>query len=96
VGIRAQQSLASQWSLRFHLEGRWLRSPQAPQLQLADDGLSSQSCTIESCPVDQLLFAVPVSKGHTYYSAVDLVGNTRLWGLRHSVLSGIEYFDVND
>jgi iron complex outermembrane receptor protein len=95
-GVRAQQSLSADWGLRFHLEGRWLRSPQSPQLELADDGLSSQTCSVANCPVDQLLFSVPVSKGHTYYGAVDLIGSGTLLGLRHSVLTGIEYFDVND
>jgi iron complex outermembrane recepter protein len=95
-GIRGQRAVSADWGLRFHLDGRWLRSPQSPQLVLADDGLTSTRCSIRSCPVDQRLFSVPISTGHTYYAAVELLGRTNLGGLRHSVLTGIEYFDVND
>jgi iron complex outermembrane recepter protein len=95
-GVRAQHSLAADWGVRLHLDNRWLRSPQLPQLALADDGLSSRNCTVERCAVDQQLFAVPESKGHTYLAAAELVGNPRVWGLRNSMLAGIEYFDVTD
>ena len=94
-GIRGWQTLNSQWDLRYHLDGRWLRTPQSPQLALADNGLDPTVCTRAACPVDQLLFSIPVSHGQTYFSSVELLGDLELRATRHAILLGGEFFDVH-
>src|SRR5262249_16327226 len=70
LGVRGSHAFNDQWTARYHFDGRWLQTPQAPQLALADDGLDPGTCTRASCPVDQWLLAVPVSTGDTYYSSL--------------------------
>lgn len=96
VGIRGSQSLGSAWMVRYHLEARWLSSPQSPQLALADDGLSTDACSLSQCPVDQQLYSAPVSNGHTYYASSELVGALPFGSMTHSLLAGVEHFDVGD
>jgi iron complex outermembrane receptor protein len=95
VGLRGLHSVSDRWSVRYHLDSRWLRTPQSPQLALADNGLDPGSCTPDQCLLDHQLFALPVSRGHTYFASMDLLGSTTLWGTHHSLLFGAEYFDVH-
>jgi iron complex outermembrane receptor protein len=94
VGIRGLHSFSDRWTVRYHLDTRWLQTPQSPQLALADNGLDPSTCTPSQCLVDRILFAIPVSRGHTYFASMDLVGSTTLWGMRHALLIGTEYFEV--
>lgn len=96
VGVRGDQSLGSAWTIRYHLEARWLDSPQSPQLALADDGLSADACSLSQCAIDQQHYSAPVSKGHTYYASSDLIGSLPLGSTMHSLLAGVEHFDVGD
>jgi len=94
VGVRGLHAFSDRWSMRYHVDGRWLKTPQSPQLALADDMLDPSLCSPASCPVNQLLFAIPVSRGQTYYSSAELLGSLTSWGAQHHVLFGAEYFDV--
>jgi iron complex outermembrane recepter protein len=95
VGIRGWHVINDQWSMRYHLDGRWLRTPQWPQLALADDGLDPTACSPGACPVDQYLFSIPVARGQTYFSSVEFLGDLALWDTRHAILLGGEFFDVH-
>ena len=95
TGVRGWYLLDDQWTLRYHLDGRWLRTPQSPQLALGDDGLDPGFCSRAACPVDQLLFSIPVSRGQTYYSSMELLGDLFFFGTRHAILVGGEFFDVH-
>ncbi len=94
-GIRGWHEFNDRWRLRYHLDGRWLRTPQSPQLSLFDDGLDPGVCTRDACPVDQLLFSIPISHGQTYFTSLELLGHLELGGTRHAVLLGGEFFDVH-
>ena len=95
TGARGWYALDDQWTLRYHLDGRWLRTPQSPQLALADDGLDPTTCSRAACPIDQLLFSIPVSRGQTYFSSVELLGDLAFGSTRHALLVGGEFFDVH-
>jgi iron complex outermembrane receptor protein len=95
TGIRGWQVLNDRWTVRYHFDGRWLRTPQSPQLALADDGLDPAACSRGACPVDQLLFSIPVSRGQTYFTSAELLGDLDFWGARHAILFGSEFFDVH-
>src|SRR5262249_23976280 len=95
IGIRGSHAFSDQWAARFHVDSRWLQTPQAPQLVLYDDGLDPSNCTPQSCPVDQSLLAIPVSTGHTDYSSLELLGTVASGKIRHSLLLGGEFFDVH-
>jgi iron complex outermembrane recepter protein len=95
TGVRGWHMLNDQWTVRYHFDGRWLRTPQLPQLALADDGLDPAACNPSACPVNQLLFSIPVSRGQTYFSSVELLGDLEFWGARHAILFGGEFFDVH-
>jgi iron complex outermembrane receptor protein len=94
LGIRGSHSFSDRWAVRYHLDTRWLRTPQGPQLALADDGLDPGSCTPSQCLVDRQLLAAPVSQGRTGFASADLVGSAMLGGMRHALLFGAEYFNV--
>jgi iron complex outermembrane receptor protein len=95
TGVRGWYAFDDEWTLRYHLDGRWLRTPQSPQLELFDDGLDPGLCSRAACPVDQLLFSIPVSRGQTYYSSVELLGSLSFGGTQHAILFGGEFFDVH-
>ena len=94
TGLRGSHTFSDQWKASYHLDGRWLRTPQSPQRALSDQGLDSATCSQSHCPVHRVLFAVPVSGGHTYFGSAELAGAWSQWGLHHSLLVGTEYFDV--
>jgi len=80
--------------VRYHLDTRWLRTPQSPELQLVDDGLDPDTCTRSACPVDQMLFSIPVSRGQTSFTSVEALGHLHGLGMQHAILVGSEFFDV--
>jgi iron complex outermembrane receptor protein len=94
VGLKGSHALADGWTLRHHLDARWIKSPQAPQAALSDDGLDPATCTTEHCPVNRELVSIPVSRGHTYFASVDARRDIELWGMRHSILAGLDLFEA--
>lgn len=94
VGVRGLYVVGDQWTWRYHLDGRWLQTPQSPQLTLANNRLDPEQCGPRQCPVDRTLFAIPVSRGETWFASLDLVGSLHLWGMPHVLLVGTEYFRV--
>ena len=95
AGVRGWHALNANWSLRYHLDGRRLRTPQSPQLALAQNGLGPDLCTRTACPVGRVLFSIPISHGQTSYSSAELLGDLELWGTRHAILIGGEFFGVH-
>ena len=93
-GVRGTHDFNPHWNLKYHLDARHVETPQGPQLALGDDGLDPGSCSRQSCPVDQYLFAVPQSSGKTYYGSVELEGSWNLGMLSNTLRLGAEYFDV--
>jgi iron complex outermembrane receptor protein len=93
-GVKASIRLSERWTLRPRLELRGLSTPAPPQVALGVDGLDPLACRPDRCLVDRLIYANPVSTGHTYYAATDLLGTLDLGGLTHSLLIGAEVFDV--
>ncbi len=94
AGVRGRLDASSSWALRYHFDARSLRTPQAPQLALADDGLDPANCVPDACPVSRTLFSMPVSTGRTVYGSLELQGRTKLLGTNHSILMGGESFDT--
>ena len=94
TGIRGWQALDARWGVRYHLDGRRLRTPQSPQLGLTDNGLDPTACSRGSCPVDQALYSIPVSHGQTAFGSAELLGDLTFWGTRHAILVGGEFFGV--
>jgi iron complex outermembrane receptor protein len=94
VGVRGGYVMSDHWSWRFHLDGRWLRTPQSPQLTITNTQLDPDGCTQQQCPVDRTLLAIPISRGATWFASLDLLGSVSLWGMRHTLLMGAEYFRV--
>lgn len=92
AGIRGSYTLQSGWTLRNHLDARWLRTPQAPEIAMAADGLSSEYCDSSYCPVTRTLVAIPISRGFTGYASVELTRELSFWRTAHSLLVGMEYF----
>jgi iron complex outermembrane recepter protein len=95
TGVRGWHVLNAGWSLRYHLDGRQLHTPQSPQLALAENGLDPDLCTRSACPVERVLFSIPVSRGQTSFGSAELLGDLGLWGTRHAVLLGGEFFGVH-
>ena len=93
LGFQGGHAFGKAWRMRYHLDGRWLKTPQAAQLVLADDGLDPGACTPSSCPVDLVLFSKPHSDGRTYYASLELSGSSVLWRLRQTPLLAAELFD---
>lgn len=94
VGLRGRFALGPDWSLDYHLDRRWVQTPQRPWLGLADDGLDPATCTLASCPVDRFLLATPHSTGGTWYGSFELHGEQVVWNAPHAVLLGAELFDA--
>lgn len=94
VGFRGSYDIDHRWTVRYHFDTRWLQTPQSAQLALADNGLDPRACNRSQCPVDQQLFAIPVSNGLTRFISLELTGDTTLWGIHHAALAGAEYFNV--
>jgi iron complex outermembrane recepter protein len=95
TGIRGSYTFRSGWTLRHHVDARWLRTPQAPQIAVASDGLSSNQCDTTHCTVERTLLAIPVARGYTGYASVELARDLPLWGTTHSLLVGAEYFQTS-
>ena len=94
TGVRGSYTLQNGWTLRQHLDARWLHTPQAPQIALAADGLDPNQCGTAGCPVERMLVAIPVSRGYTGYASVEAARELPAWRTRHSLLAGIEYFQT--
>ena len=94
MGLKGSHALADGWTLRHHLDARWIKSPQSPQAALSDDGLDPATCKTWQCPVDRELVSIPVSRGHTYFASIDARRDIELWGMRHSMLAGLDLFDA--
>ncbi len=94
AGLKASIRLSSRWTLRPRLDLRALRTPAPPQVALDVDGLDPAACSAFRCPVARLIYANPVSTGHTYYAGADLLGTLDLWATAHALLIGAEVFDV--
>lgn len=95
TGIRGSYTFQSGWTLRHHLDARWLHTPQAPEIALAADGLSSNQCDTSHCPVERTLLAIPYARGYTGYATVELARDLPLWRTAHSLLIGAEYFQTS-
>jgi iron complex outermembrane recepter protein len=91
VGVRGSHVFDDGWTERHYVDARWLRTPQSPELALADDGLSSADCSPSRCPVERQLLAIPVATGSTYYGALNLTRDWEFWRTRHSLLVGMDY-----
>ena len=94
IGVRGSHSFQNGWTLRHHLDARWLHTPQAPQIALAADGLDPGRCSLSHCPVKRLLLATPVSRGYTTYASLELARDFQAWRTRHSLLTGVEFFQT--
>jgi iron complex outermembrane receptor protein len=94
IGLKGSHAFADGWILRHHLDARWIKSPQSPQAALSDDGLDPATCTTGRCPVDRELVSIPVSRGHTYFASMDARRDIELWGMRHSILAGLDLFEA--
>lgn len=92
VGLKGSHVFADGWTLRHHLDARWVSSPQTLQAALSDDGLDAAACTAASCPVNRELVSMPESSGHTYFISVDALRDFSLWFLRDSLLIGTDVF----
>jgi iron complex outermembrane receptor protein len=92
IGIKGSHVFADGWTIRHHLDARWVTSPQLPQAALSDDGLGSTECTPARCPVNRELVSIPESRGHTYFASLDARRDFNFWGVRHSVLTGLDLF----
>ncbi|HWW81020.1 MAG TPA: TonB-dependent receptor, partial [Steroidobacteraceae bacterium] len=91
VGVRGSHVFDDGWTERHYVDARWLRTPQSPELALANDGLSSADCSPSRCPVERQLLAIPVATGSTYYGALNLTRDWEFWWTRHSLLVGMDY-----
>ena len=94
VGIRGSYSLADGWTLRHHLDMRWLHTPQAPQIALAADGLAPAQCSASSCPVERMVTAIPAARGSTTYASLEVLRDFALWRTAHTLLVGAEFFET--
>lgn len=95
LGLRGRVALGANWRLQYHLDSRRLRTPQRPQLALADDGIDPGSCTRTSCPIDRTLVAIPRSRGRTLFTSAELHRRADLWGVQHALVVGAEYFETH-
>lgn len=95
TGLRGSYALQGGWTLRDHVDVRWLHTPQAPQIAMASDGLDSNQCDMSHCPVERTLLAIPVSRGFTAYASVELTRDLSFWHRAHSLLVGMEYFQTS-
>ncbi|MEA3181784.1 MAG: iron complex outerrane recepter protein [Gammaproteobacteria bacterium] len=96
IGIKGSHVFADGWIIRHHLDARWVTSPQLPEAALSDDGLDSTGCTPARCPVNRELVSIPESHGHTYFASLDARRDFNFWGVRHSVLTGLDLFASNE
>jgi iron complex outermembrane recepter protein len=94
IGIEASHSFADGWTTRAHLDGRWVRTPQAPQIALAADGLVPIQCSPRVCPVNRQLVSIPTAGGYTAYASLDAAGEFHFWHTRHSLLAQVEFFET--
>jgi iron complex outermembrane recepter protein len=94
VGLKGSHAFADGWTLRHHLDVRWIKSPQSPQAALSDDGLDPATCKTGQCPVDRELVSIPVSRGHTYFASTDARRDIEIFGMRHSMLAGLDLFEA--
>jgi len=83
---------ADGWIIRHHLDARWVTSPQLPEAALSDDGLDSTECTPARCPDNRELVSIPRVPRHTYFASLDARRDFNFWGVRHSVLTGLDLF----
>lgn len=95
AGVRGSYTFQNGWTLRHHLDSRWLHTPQAPQVALAADGLDPNQCNTTHCTVERTLLAIPVSRGYTGYASVELARDLSAWRTTHSLLAGVEYFQTS-
>ncbi len=94
IGARGSYTFRDGWTLRHHVDVRWLHTPQAPQLALAADGLDPSQCTTSHCPVSRVLLTIPVSRGYTAYASGEMTRDFHTWGIGHSLLAGVELFQT--
>jgi iron complex outermembrane recepter protein len=94
LGVKGASILVDGWTLRYHVDGRWLRTPHSAQFGVADNGVRPNSCNPQDCPVDRKLFAIPVSTGRTWFATTSLSGTVSTGPLKHQLMTGLEYFDV--
>jgi len=94
IGVEASHDFADGWAMSAHLDARWLRAPQSPQIALAADGLVPIQCGPSACPVDRRLVAIPTAQGYTYYASVDGTRDFYFWHMRHSVLLDVDFFQT--
>jgi iron complex outermembrane recepter protein len=93
VGLKGSHVFEAGWTLRHHLDARWVSSPQTLQAALSDDGLDAAACTAASCPVNRELVSMPESSGHTYFMSVDALRDFSWWFVRDSLLIGTDLFE---
>jgi iron complex outermembrane recepter protein len=95
IGVKGSHVFRDGWTVRHHVDARWINSPQAPQAALSDDGLDAAACTTESCPVNRELVAIPESRGHTFFISVDALHDYPFWLIQNAVLVGTDVFASN-
>jgi iron complex outermembrane receptor protein len=95
VGLKGSHVFEAGWTLRHHLDARWVSAPQTLQAALSDDGLSAAACTPAGCPVNRELVSMPQSSGHTYFLSVDALREFSWWLVRDSLLVGTDLFASN-
>src|SRR5262249_24498621 len=92
VGAKASHKFAHDLTLDLPLDARWTQSPRSPGVAISDDGLDPSLCTAASCPVQREAVSIPTSRGYTDFISADVTGEAKLWGTRHSLLSGLDLF----
>ena len=95
VGLKGSHVFEDGWTLRHHVDARWVSSPQTLQAALSDDGLDAAACTPANCPVNRELVSMPHSSGHTYFLSVDALRDFSWWRFHDSLLVGTDLFASN-
>ncbi|HEY0340440.1 MAG TPA: TonB-dependent receptor, partial [Steroidobacteraceae bacterium] len=91
VGVRGSHAFDDGWTERHYVDARWLKTPQSPELALAEDGLAAADCRPSHCPVARQLLAIPDASGHSYYGVLNFTRDWEFRRMRHSLLLGMDY-----